>query len=175
MLPLAAAVAICEGCERVAPVTCVIKWPNDVWIEGRKLAGILLEGRPQEGWAVLGFGVNVALREGDLPSELRETATSLAAASAERGAGGPTVELTLAAILDALEARLGQGPDAILGAWRERDALRGRPVRWSRGEGTARGVDDSGALLVDTAGGRVPLHSGEVALMRPGAAGGEGD
>ena len=46
-----------------------IKWPNDVWIDGRKVAGILVEGRPQEGWAVLGVGLNVAQLE--FPAELR--------------------------------------------------------------------------------------------------------
>ena len=57
-LPLTAAVALCEA----LPVEAAIKWPNDVWIEGRKVAGILVEGRPQEGWAVLGIGVNVTTR-----------------------------------------------------------------------------------------------------------------
>ena len=54
-LPLAAAVAVCEA----LPVEAQIKWPNDVWIESRKVAGILVEARPQEGWAVLGIGLNV--------------------------------------------------------------------------------------------------------------------
>ena len=54
-LPLAAAVAICDA----LPARCEIKWPNDIWLERRKLAGILVEGRPQEGWAVLGIGLNV--------------------------------------------------------------------------------------------------------------------
>ena len=58
-LPLAVAIAVCEACEAVAPVTCRIKWPNDVWIEGRKVAGVLIEARPQEGWAVIGIGLNV--------------------------------------------------------------------------------------------------------------------
>src|SRR3954447_24529892 len=55
LLPLAVAVAVCEACEGVSPAP-LVKWPNDVWIDGRKVAGILLEGRPQEGWAVLGIG-----------------------------------------------------------------------------------------------------------------------
>src|SRR5207248_726545 len=59
LLPLAASVAVSEACESLAPVHCEIKWPNDVWIDRRKVAGILVEGRPGEGWAVLGIGVNV--------------------------------------------------------------------------------------------------------------------
>src|SRR4051812_40804958 len=70
-LPLAAAVAVCEA----LPVDARIKWPNDVWIDGRKVAGILVEARPQEGWAVLGIGLNVATME--FPAELAEMATSL--------------------------------------------------------------------------------------------------
>ena len=49
LLPLAVALAVCEACEAVAPVSCGIKWPNDVWIEERKVAGILIEARPQGG------------------------------------------------------------------------------------------------------------------------------
>src|SRR3712207_1681315 len=70
-LPLSAAVAVCEA----LPLPAAIKWPNDIWIERRKVAGILVEGRPQEGWAVLGIGLNVATQE--FPEELRETATAL--------------------------------------------------------------------------------------------------
>src|SRR3954471_24495710 len=77
LLPLAAAVAVCEACEEAAGVACGIKWPNDVWVDRRKLAGILVEGRPQEGWAVLGMGVNVDVSPREFPPELRHTAASL--------------------------------------------------------------------------------------------------
>ena len=162
LLPLAAAVAVCEACERVAPVSCRIKWPNDVWIDGRKLAGILVEGRPQEGWAVLGIGLNVATAAEEFPEELRELATSLQASAGD----APEVEEVLAALLETLDARLADEPSAVLAAWRERDALLGRPVRWQGGEGTAAGIDESGALLVETASGRVSLDVGEVHLRR---------
>jgi BirA family transcriptional regulator, biotin operon repressor / biotin---[acetyl-CoA-carboxylase] ligase len=150
LLPLAAAVAVCEA---LAPVPCAVKWPNDVWVERRKLAGILVEGRPQQGWAVLGVGLNVTAHPGDLP------ATSLAAH------GGETdPEAVLGLLLPALERWLGAPANEVLPAWRERDALRGGHVRWDGGEGTAAGVDDSGALLVETDAGRVALHAGEVHL-----------
>ena len=114
LLPLAAAVAVCEACEECADVDCSIKWPNDVWIEGRKLAGILIEGRPQEGWAVLGIGLNVTTRPDEFPPELRDTATSLGAGSTEE---------VLAALLAQLDRRLQDEPASILATWRERDAL----------------------------------------------------
>jgi BirA family biotin operon repressor/biotin-[acetyl-CoA-carboxylase] ligase len=168
LLPLAAAVAVSEACERCARVACAIKWPNDVWIDGRKVAGILLEGRPQDGWTVLGIGVNVTTRPEDFPPELRAGATSLVAAAGAHGASEPDVERVLATLLDALSAVLAAPPPETLAAWSERDALRDRAVRWDGGEGTARGIAPSGALQVETATGTRELHAGEVALVRPG-------
>jgi len=164
-LPLAGAVAVCEACERCAPVACRIKWPNDVWINERKVAGILLEGRPQEGWAVLGIGVNVSTAIEDFPPDLRERATSLVAAAP--GTPPPAVEDVLAALLAALSARLGEAPEGTVAAWSERDALHGRAIRWEGGEGFARGIAASGGLRVATGDGERELHAGEVTLVRP--------
>jgi BirA family biotin operon repressor/biotin-[acetyl-CoA-carboxylase] ligase len=156
LAPLVAAVAVADACEALAPVSCQIKWPNDVWIERRKVAGILVEGRPVEDWAVLGIGLNVAPVE--FPEELRSIATSL-------GLDGG-VPLALGALLDALAVWLGKGGDEVLAAWRERDALRGEPVRWADGSGVAAGIDDGGSLLVETEAGLVTLGAGEVHLQR---------
>ena len=163
MLPLAAAVAVCDACEAAAPVTCAIKWPNDVWIDRRKVAGILIEGRPQDGWAVLGIGLNVGTRADEFPGELREIATSLFAAGAGEAV---TPDTLLPPLLAALERRLEDPPAEVLTAWRERDALRGQTVRWEGGSGTAAGITDSGSLLVETDAGRVELGAGEVHLLR---------
>ena len=154
-LPLAAAVALCDA----LPVEAAIKWPNDVWIGGRKVAGILVEGRPQEGWAVLGIGVNVTTSE--FPAELAESATSLRLAGIEADA-----EAVLAGLVRSLDAWLGAPPQRVLEAWRERDALKGQRVRWTDGEGVADGIDDSGALRVETPTGLVTLEAGEVHLLR---------
>ena len=136
-----------------------IKWPNDVLLDGRKLAGVLGESRPQEGWAVLGIGVNVAVRVQDLPPELHDRAASLCLEPA-------AIEPTLTALLRALEQRVAQPTDEILGELRARDALRGRRVRWAEGEGVACGIDDDGRLLVrDAKGGPIALAAGEVHLL----------
>ncbi|MDQ3648493.1 MAG: biotin--[acetyl-CoA-carboxylase] ligase [Actinomycetota bacterium] len=161
LLPLTASVALAEACE-AAGVNCAIKWPNDVWVDGRKVAGILVEGRPQEGWTVLGIGLNVSTSLEELPEELREIATSIEIAAGR----SPSVEGALETLLGTLEARIGDGRREILAAWTERDALRGRRIRWQGGEGVARGVDDTGALLVETSGGRETLDAGEVHLLR---------
>jgi BirA family biotin operon repressor/biotin-[acetyl-CoA-carboxylase] ligase len=155
LLPLAAAVAVAS----VAGEQATIKWPNDVLLDGRKLAGILVEGRPQEGWAVLGIGVNVAIAPDDFPPELRDRATSLAGAKAEQ------VEPTLAQLLAALERWLPAATTDLLDAYRARDALRGREISWTGGSGRAAGIDGEGRLVVAMDdGGQTALDAGEVHL-----------
>jgi BirA family biotin operon repressor/biotin-[acetyl-CoA-carboxylase] ligase len=138
-----------------------IKWPNDVLVSGRKVAGILVEGRPQEGWAVAGIGLNVALRPEDFPPELRDTAATL-------GLDPSAIEPTLKAVLERLERWVARDSEALVAAVRERDALLGRPVRWAGGRGVGAGVDAGGRLLVRTEDGNVALEAGEVHLL-PGA------
>jgi BirA family transcriptional regulator, biotin operon repressor / biotin---[acetyl-CoA-carboxylase] ligase len=157
LLPLAAGVAVAEA---VGP-DARIKWPNDVQVGGRKLAGILAEGRPYEGWAVLGVGLNVAVRSTDLPAELRDTAATL-------GLEPGDVEPVLARVLAALDRALALDDEALLDAWRARDALLGREIAWANGRGRAVGVDSDGRLVVELAGGeRTVLEAGEVHLRRP--------
>lgn len=155
LLPLAAAVAVAETCGDDAG----IKWPNDVLLRTDppgKVAGILVEGRPQEGWVVLGIGVNVAVR--DFPPELRAIAASLGRAPAG-------VEPFLEALLGRLERWLAAPAADVLAAWSERDALRGRAITWNGGTGVAAGVDEDGHLRVDLPDGtRTALRAGEVHL-----------
>jgi BirA family transcriptional regulator, biotin operon repressor / biotin---[acetyl-CoA-carboxylase] ligase len=156
LLPLAAAVAVAEACGAGAR----IKWPNDILMDGRKVAGILAEGRPQEGWAVLGIGVNVAVRPEDLPPELHATAATL-------GLRRSDVEPFLDRLLAALDRALALEPAALLDAWRARDALAGREIAWTGGAGVARGIDGEGRLVVELpGGGRTALDAGEVHLGR---------
>ena len=159
-IPLAAAVAVAETCDELAGADARIKWPNDVWIERRKVSGILLEGRPQEGWAVVGIGVNVRTRE--FPEELAAVATSLALHGSSADVGD-----ALPALVRHLDAWLRASAGDVLRAWEERDALRGERIRWDGGEGVAAGVDPTGALKVDLdGGGETTLDAGEVHLLR---------
>jgi BirA family transcriptional regulator, biotin operon repressor / biotin---[acetyl-CoA-carboxylase] ligase len=161
LLPLAVPVAVCDAIEAVAPVACRIKWPNDVWIEARKVAGVLIEARPPE-WAVIGIGINVAIADDEFPADLRWPATSIG-----HGADVATVR-------DAVSAALGKWVEApegrVLAAFGERDALADRAVEWDggtndAGRGVAAGVDERGNLVVETEGGaRLSLGSGEVQL-----------
>jgi BirA family biotin operon repressor/biotin-[acetyl-CoA-carboxylase] ligase len=158
VLPLAVPLAVCEAAESLrAGVACRIKWPNDIWIEERKLAGILIEARPQDGWAVIGVGLNLSVAPEEFPEELRWPAVSLG--------GGVGAEEARRALDAALERWVAADEATVLDAWRERDALRGREVSWDDGSGVADGVDERGNLLVVTAGGdRVALGAGDVHL-----------
>lgn len=172
LLPLAAGVAVCEACEAVAPVACEIKWPNDVLIEGRKAAGILIESRPEARWAVIGIGLNVNTSAQELGAELRDFATSLrieSETSLDR-------DRVLDALLERLAVRVAGSVEGgrLLDAYRERDALRGKRVVWTAGDrrasGEAQGIDEQGNLIVSTdEGERLALESGEVHLgtLRP--------
>jgi BirA family biotin operon repressor/biotin-[acetyl-CoA-carboxylase] ligase len=168
LLPIAVPIAVCEAAEEVAPVRCQVKWPNDVWVDERKVAGVLVEARPDEGWAVIGVGLNVAIGQEDFPPELRETAASLLPTEAEGGlppGGAPSVPPALTALNESLARWTAVDADEVLDAYRARDTLCGRRISWEGGEGTAVEIDERGHLVVDTAEGeRVALGAGEVHL-----------
>jgi BirA family transcriptional regulator, biotin operon repressor / biotin---[acetyl-CoA-carboxylase] ligase len=155
LLPLLAGVAVAE----TAGSGALLKWPNDVLVDGRKVAGILVEGRPQERWAVVGIGLNVALRPEDFPPELRGRAGTL-------GMEPEAVEPVLAALVGSLDRWLDEPGPEVLRAVRARDALLCQPVRWDGGAGIGAGIDDAGRLLVASDGGQVALDAGEVHLER---------
>lgn len=155
LLSLAAGLAVAE----VAGDGARVKWPNDVLVADRKVAGILVEGRPQEGWAVLGIGLNVALAPEDLPPDVRDRAGTLGLTAAD-------VEPTLVRLLVALESWLERSDAEIIEGVRRRDALRGRVVSWNGGTGEVLGIDEAGNLLVAGEDGRrTALGAGEVHLQ----------
>ncbi|MGH2950132.1 MAG: biotin--[acetyl-CoA-carboxylase] ligase [Solirubrobacteraceae bacterium] len=152
LLPLRAGLGVAD----LAGPGAKVKWPNDVLVEGRKVAGVLVESRPQEHWAVVGIGVNAALEEGDLP-----------AGAGTLGRTPEELEAVLAELLAALEHRLAEAADDALAALRARDALLDRPVRWNGGEGVGAGIDERGGLRVRLADGAITvLDAGEVHLRR---------
>ncbi len=170
LLSLIAGVAVCDA---VGGRACV-KWPNDVVVGGpasAKLAGILVEGRPQEGWAVLGIGLNVAVGVEQLPPDVRPGAASL-------GLPSSAIEPLLCRVLESLEHRLSEPIESVLEAWRSRDALLGREVSWGaprggrssesgqrEGHGRAAGIDEEGRLVVRLADGSTTrLDAGEIHL-----------
>ena len=163
LLPLAVALAVCEAVDALAALRSQVKWPNDVWIEERKVAGVLLEARPPD-WAVIGIGLNLAVEPAEFPPDLRWPATSVG--------HGVTAAAALAAVNESLGRWAGAPLERVLEEFAARDALRGREIRWegaggdsASGTGRAEGIDERGHLLVATEDGRqLSLGAGEVQL-----------
>jgi BirA family biotin operon repressor/biotin-[acetyl-CoA-carboxylase] ligase len=157
LLPLSVPLAVCAAAEALRPdAKCMVKWPNDVWLDGRKLAGILIEARPQDGWAVIGVGLNLYIAPDEFPADLRQPAISLF----------PRTPSAAAEVLNGhLDHWVKASDEDVLAEWRSRDGLRGREVSWQEGSGVAGGIDDRGNLIVVVPGGdRVSLGAGEVQL-----------
>ncbi len=151
LLPLRAGLAVAD----LAGPAALVKWPNDVLLEGRKVAGVLVEARPQEGWAVVGIGVNAAFAPDELPPELN---------AGTLGRGKDELEATLAELLDHLGRRLAEPAAETLAALRTRDALLDRALSWPGGQGVGAGIDEDGRLRVSGPGGEQVLDAGEVHL-----------
>ena len=157
-LPLAAGLALVTGLDRLG-VRAELKWPNDALLGGRKLGGVLCEGRHSTARleaAVVGVGVNVSQGPEDFPPGLRTLATSLALAGHHLSREEVAAE-TLNAF-EPLWTELTEGdPHRVLEAWSRRASFWGEPVRVETPAGPVRGVaralDRDGALLLEAAGG----------------------
>lgn len=171
-LTLLASVAVCQTV-RQAGVAASIKWPNDVLVNGKKVAGVLTElaaDPDQIQWVVVGIGINVNVRPDELPDEVRPVATSLAV---ERGQPVPRALFTVA-LLGTLEEWLdrhaAEGFEPVRQAWRSMSDTLGREVRVHLGdrvlEGVAEDIDAAGALLVRAGAGVERVLSGDVELLR---------
>ena len=166
LLPLLAAITVAGGIEAASGATTDLKWPNDVLLDGKKLAGILLE-HPPGASVIVGIGLNVNQTVDELPPN----ATSLAAEL-----GHPVErEALLAAILNdlgnAYERADREGVHWIVPAWRSRSSMLGNAITFRQNgaplEAVAEDVGEDGALLVRmTDGTRVPLVAGEVTSVR---------
>lgn len=166
LLSLAAGVAVAHALERTAGVVARLKWPNDVVLGGRKLAGILLESRlTAPGTVVVGIGINVG--QGQFPAELEATATSV------RLVTGRDVdrEVLLQAVLEEFSAwrrRLEQrGLEPIREAWKARSATLGALVRVAGVRGRAVDLDAEGALVIDDGRRRHRAMAGELVVEEP--------
>jgi BirA family transcriptional regulator, biotin operon repressor / biotin---[acetyl-CoA-carboxylase] ligase len=181
LLPLSVPLAVCAAAEELrSGIECQVKWPNDVWLEEHKLSGILIEAKPQDGWAVIGIGLNLTIQPDEFPDDLRQPAVSLFGTAREsRGkvrrslpaVAPPDLPPTLSTAAEALSRHLDHwvyaDHDDVLEEWRRRDGLRGREISWDDGEssGIADGIDDRGNLVVVLDGGRrVSLGAGEVQI-----------
>jgi BirA family biotin operon repressor/biotin-[acetyl-CoA-carboxylase] ligase len=164
----AAALAVADVAGAVVGPRCTLKWPNDVLVEGAKVAGILIEvDALADGWtAVVGIGLNVNA------APPLATATCLARAAGQSLAREPL----LLDLLSALDERLclaAQDPDVLMGLWRARLVTLGRRVRVTVPDGTLEGlaldVDAEGSLIVRLDDGtRRTVRAGDVASAASG-------
>jgi BirA family biotin operon repressor/biotin-[acetyl-CoA-carboxylase] ligase len=173
-IALAAALACARVVEPLLGREVEIRWPNDVELAGKKLAGFLVErlDGPDGPRILIGAGINVATRFDDAPTEVRALATSLAEAGVPR-IEDRTRRRWCAYVLHSLIGRLTDQiqylrvyEDAFDRAINRRDSLSGRAVRIRQGdriiEGTGRGVNPDGSLRVETAEGLVAIYGGQV-------------
>ena len=150
--------------ETFCPAKALVKWPNDVLIAERKIAGVLVEGQlrgGRVGSVVVGIGLNVRGRS--FPSELQPIATSLALQGGENLERSGVVAALVAGVLGKLALFGAQGLAPFVDALRERDALFERRVQIGDVSGVAQGIDAEGRLRVrDDDGREHALVSGEV-------------
>jgi BirA family transcriptional regulator, biotin operon repressor / biotin---[acetyl-CoA-carboxylase] ligase len=163
LLTLAAGVGVREGIAAASGLSADLKWPNDVLVGRRKLAGILAEGLAigtSHQAIVIGVGVNV--QPAAYPPDVAARATSI------EGELGRAVnrDALFAAILDALWQRLAtleESPGDILQAWRAASpSAIGTRIDWEGRAGLTNGIDDTGALLVQTSAGVERIIAGEL-------------
>ena len=167
---LLAGLATCIAIREVTGLPVAIKWPNDIVYEGKKLVGILTEMAAEEdriSALVVGIGVNV--NNASFPKELKEKATSLLLAGGRRVSRKELAARILLRLEEEYERFLQYAADrAFLDRYAQHCATIGSVVRVATGSeefvGTAVGINETGALLVETGQGVRPVLSGEVSV-----------
>lgn len=165
VLTIAAGVAVAEGIEAATGLDAALKWPNDVYVGERKLAGVLAEAADAMQYVVLGIGINVM--PAAYPPDVAARATSLEEELGRSLDRGLLLAECLAALARRYDELRGGRTGGVLDAWRRRAApTLGRRVRWEAAgstiEGVAEDIDDTGALVVRTGGGTMMVAAGEV-------------
>jgi BirA family biotin operon repressor/biotin-[acetyl-CoA-carboxylase] ligase len=166
LMPLLAALTVAGGIEAATGAAPDLKWPNDVLLHGRKLAGILLE-RPAGADVILGVGLNVNQPAADLP----EGATSLAVELGHELEREPLLAAILNDLSNAYERADREGVDWIVPGWRSRSSMLGSAVTFRRDgvvvRGIAEDVGEDGTLRVRLDdGSRISVVAGEVERVR---------
>lgn len=163
LLTIAAGVAVSEGIAAATGLSVHVKWPNDVHVGGRKLAGILAEGAV--GHVVLGIGINI--QPAAYPADIAARATCIEAELGRPVDRGVVLAECLAALAGRYRELRSGDRRAVVDAWRQRAALMlGRRVEWewagTRHTGLAENIDEDGALIVTVGSGSLRIRSGEV-------------
>ena len=179
-LPLVVAIAVSRALARAGLHGHGIKWPNDILVQGKKLAGILVELQSAgsgPALAVIGVGINVRMpspEPGEPAAAINRPWTDLVSQLKAGDAGisrNRLVSFLLDELLEALVAFERAGFEGFSDAWRELDLLQGKKIQLEQNgqiqAGTAHGVDKNGGLLLETPqSGTQVFHYGEVSIHR---------
>jgi len=165
----AASTAVARAIRVTTGLLARVKWPNDVLINGRKVAGILAEAGPDGEWVVVGIGINANIAPDDLPKGAAHAAASLEELLGHPVDRGVLTKTLLRELERSYEELSTVGPMATLRRWREMADTLGRVVRVEMPEGALEGIacdiDDSGALVVRLRNGTLQrVIAGEIAV-----------
>lgn len=175
-ITMTAGLAVAKVLERMSVNHVGLKWPNDIYLSGRKCCGILAEACPvrefsASGFAVIGIGLNVLTEKGDFPQTIREKATSLFIETGRR----LDLDELLNGVCDEIEVHISilerDGFLGILKQWKARDILQDRWLEWVTNAGKvvvgkSEGSDDNGQLLVrDSKGVIHEVISGDISII----------
>lgn len=174
-LTLVAGLAVAKAIEEQSCLVTTIKWPNDILIKGRKVAGILCEfhgsgPRAEDSSVIVGIGINISTTKADFPPELRQKATSLTLAGAPDVSPAELLSGIIRHLENELQRVATMGFSAILADWRQKDATRSKRMLWvdtggRTVEGVSLGPDEEGVLQIVLDSGRVVrVLSGDLSL-----------
>jgi BirA family biotin operon repressor/biotin-[acetyl-CoA-carboxylase] ligase len=139
-------------------VTLNLKWPNDLWCNGRKVSGVLVEHR--EGWNALGIGINVHQRAEDFPEALRETAGALDSQTDQRWDRSPLLHEVLTALDDYVRTLRRGGLAEVHAEWAATSGLVGQTICRAGRSGRVVALELDGTLVLETAAGLRRIASG---------------
>ncbi len=175
LLPLAAALSVCHAIRQCTGLDAKLKWPNDVMISGRKVAGILLDISAEAehvNYSVIGIGVNANIDSSSISARFAQNAPRVTSLRDQLGHDVSKLELARA-ILENLERQLSNldsgGASVILKEWQANTDMLGRQVKVLQNrrmvcQGIARGIADDGSLILQDGGREVKIASGDIRI-----------
>lgn len=173
LVTLAAGVGCCCCLENLCAVAPLLKWPNDLYIHGKKVGGILVEALPFKkdllATVIIGVGLNINSIPEDFPEELSTTVTSIADCTQKTHELEPTLKAIVSEILMQIHL-LEKNQDKLLAQWHKRDYLKGQSLTWDNGQTTISGIgqgilSDGRYAMIDGYGN---IHEILAGTLRPG-------
>lgn len=163
-LSLVAGTAVAEAIEGAVGLAVQVKWPNDVMLNRRKVAGILAEASGEA--VVVGIGVNVNQERGQLPDDTNVAAGSLYTSDGIKRDRAPLLAAILARLESNYDAWRERGLDGVYDSLGSRDFLRGRRISLNGESGVGVMIDRDGRFLIDIGGVERAVESGEILFER---------